>query len=88
MTNIPLSAEAIQELVQRNDAQEMLRAATRLRKWLGDVIELVRELEQVIMELEGSTSNQGDGYGTKESKRKKISKKVSKEIHSQETTRG
>ena len=69
-----LNVEAIQELLQRNDAREMLRAATRLRKWLGNVRELVQELEQVIVELEGSTSNQGDGYGgTKESKRKEIS---------------
>ena len=71
---VSLNTEAIQELLQRNDAQEMLRAATRLRKWLGNVRELVHELEQVIVELEGSTSNEGDGYGgTKESKRKEIS---------------
>jgi hypothetical protein len=68
-----LNVEAIQELLQRNDAQEMLRAITRLRKWLGNVRELVHELEQVIFELEGSTSNQGDGYGNKESKQKEVS---------------
>jgi hypothetical protein len=54
MTNIPLSAEAIQELIERNDAQEMLRTATRLQKWLGDVRELVHELEVAIGELERS----------------------------------
>ena len=70
---VSLNTEAIQELLQRNDAQEMLRAATRLRKWLGNVRELVHELDQVIIELEGSTSTQGDGYGNKESKRKKVS---------------
>ena len=73
---LSLSPEAIQKLLQRNDPQEMLRASTRLRKWLGSVRELVYELEQVIVELEGSTSKQGDSYGTKEGKRKKISKKI------------
>jgi hypothetical protein len=76
MTNIPLSPEAIEELIKRNDAQEMLRAATHLRKWLGDVRELVDELEQVIVELEGSTSKQGDNHGTEEGKRKEIGQKV------------
>jgi hypothetical protein len=76
MTNIPLSAGAIEELIQRNDTQEMLKAATRLRKWLGDVSELVHELEQAIVELEGSTSKQGDSYGTEEGKRKEIGQKV------------
>jgi hypothetical protein len=70
---VSLNVEAIQELLQRKDAREMLRAATRLRKWLGNVRELVHELDQVIVDLEGSTSNQGDGYGTKESKRKEVS---------------
>ena len=85
---VSLNSEAIQGLLQRNDPQEMLTAATRLRKWLGGVRELVNELEQVIVELEESTSNQGDGYGTKESKRKEISKEISKKILSQKTTRG
>jgi hypothetical protein len=70
---VSLTVEAIEELLQRNDAREMHRAATRLRKWLGNVRELVHELDQVIVELEGSTSNQGEGYGTKESKRKEVS---------------
>ena len=71
---VSLNTEAVQELLQRNDAREMLRAVTRLRRWLGNVRELVHELEQVIVELERSTSNQGDGSGgTKESKRKEIS---------------
>jgi DNA-binding NtrC family response regulator len=70
---VSLNDEAIQELLQRNDAREMLRAATRLQKWLGNVRELVHELEQVIVELEGSTSNQGDGDGNKKTKRKEVS---------------
>jgi hypothetical protein len=70
---VSLNSEAIQELLQRNDAREILRAATRLRKWLGNVRELVHELDQVIVELEGSTSNQGDGDGNKKTKRKEIS---------------
>jgi DNA-binding NtrC family response regulator len=70
---VSLNAEAIQELLQRNDAREMLKAVTRLRKWLGNVRELVHELEQIIVELEGSTSNQGDGDGNKKTKRKEVS---------------
>ena len=70
---VSLNTEAVQELLRRNDAREMLRAATRLRKWLGNVRELVHELDQVIVELEGSNSNQGDGYGNKKTKRKKVS---------------
>ena len=70
---VSLNAEAIQELLRRNDAREMHRAATRLRKWLGNVRELVHELDQVIVELEGSTLTQGDGDGNKKTKRKEVS---------------
>jgi len=69
---VSLNAETIQELLQRNDARETLRAATHLRKWLGNVRELVHELDQVIVELEGSTSNQGDGDGNKKTKHKEV----------------
>ena len=65
MTNISLNAEAIQELIERNDAHEMLRAATRLRKWLGDVRELVHELEVAIGELEKSSPTTASGNARK-----------------------
>ena len=65
MTNLSLSAEAIQKLLERNDPHELLRAATRLRKWLGDVRELVHELEVAIGELERSSPTTASGNARK-----------------------